>query len=44
MTLALTSNVKNYLLDLVERLQPDVAILDIRMPRLSGIEVLRVLR
>lgn len=28
-------------LELVERLRPDVAILDIRMPRLSGIEVLR---
>ncbi len=27
-------------LELVERLRPDVAILDIRMPRLSGIEVL----
>jgi DNA-binding NarL/FixJ family response regulator len=28
-------------LELVERLQPDVAILDIRMPKLNGIEVVR---
>lgn len=28
-------------LELVERLKPDVAILDIRMPKLSGIEVVR---
>ncbi len=28
-------------LELVERLQPDIAILDIRMPKLSGIEVVR---
>lgn len=28
-------------LDLIERLQPDVAVLDIRMPRVSGIEVVR---
>ncbi len=28
-------------LNLIEDLQPDVAILDIRMPRLNGIEVVR---
>ena len=28
-------------LSLIERLQPDVAILDIRLPKLSGIEVVR---
>lgn len=28
-------------LELVERLQPDIAILDIRMPKLNGIEVVR---
>jgi DNA-binding NarL/FixJ family response regulator len=31
-------------LDIVKRLQPDVAILDIRMPRLNGIEVVRRLK
>ncbi|MEK7681906.1 MAG: response regulator transcription factor, partial [Chloroflexota bacterium] len=31
-------------LELVQRLQPDVAILDIRMPKLSGIEVVRRMR
>ncbi len=31
-------------LDLVRRLQPDVAILDIRMPKLSGIEVTRQMK
>ncbi len=31
-------------LELVERLQPDVAILDIRMPKLNGIEVVRQMK
>ena len=31
-------------LELVERLQPDLAILDIRMPKLSGIEVVRQMK
>lgn len=31
-------------LELVERLQPDIAILDIRMPKLSGIEVVRQMK
>ncbi len=31
-------------LDLIERLQPEVAVLDIRMPTLSGIEVARQVR
>ncbi|MEE9198651.1 MAG: response regulator transcription factor [Dehalococcoidia bacterium] len=31
-------------LDLVQSLQPDVAILDIRMPKLSGIEVVRQMK
>lgn len=31
-------------LDLIERLRPDVAILDIRMPRLTGIEVVRLMK
>ena len=31
-------------LDLVKRLQPDVAILDIRMPKLNGIEVVRQMK
>ena len=31
-------------LDLLKRLQPDVAILDIRMPKLSGIEVVRQMK
>ncbi|MBI2165057.1 MAG: response regulator transcription factor [Chloroflexi bacterium] len=31
-------------LSLIERFQPDVAILDIRMPRLSGIEVVRQMK
>ena len=31
-------------LELLERLQPDVAILDIRMPRVSGIDVVRGMR
>lgn len=30
-------------LELVERLRPDVALLDIRLPRMSGIEVCRVM-
>lgn len=31
-------------LELVKRLQPDVAILDIRMPKLNGIEVVRLMK
>jgi two-component system, NarL family, response regulator LiaR len=31
-------------LDLIEHLKPDVAILDIRMPRLTGVEVVRRMR
>lgn len=31
-------------LELIERLQPDIAILDIRMPKLSGIEVVRQMK
>ena len=31
-------------LELIERLQPDVAILDIRMPEMSGIEVVRQIK
>ena len=31
-------------LELIERLQPDVAILDIRMPKLNGIEVVQLVK
>ena len=31
-------------LDVVERLHPDVLVLDVRMPRINGIEVTRHLR
>ena len=31
-------------LELIERLQPDVAILDIRMPKINGVEVVRMMR
>ncbi len=31
-------------LELIERLQPDVAILDIRMPQLNGIEVIQQMK